>query len=310
MLSFDEHSGIISFLVGIIVLVMGAIGLSMVIDKRLKASSGIVSMHREIDQGSIELEGLISLRDERSRLLADLTPKQQAGSLASEAILGELETLRRRYTSLEMTEKQLRGAVGKLEEDFLDYREAYRRKIWAGAIGEQLGNFVLRDGREYRQATITRVTGVGLEIRHADGIARIQAPDLDLKMQDRFQWSDEVRQQILKNELENLKDEIIQEAAKPPARKLSPSPQSHTVASREVRKRLRHQVSAWQLKVDQLSSDKEDTESHYVYGNQASVPGSLETWEAKVARFGKELTKAQGELAAAKARLASASLDE
>jgi hypothetical protein len=45
-----------------------------------------------------------------------------------------------------------------------------------------------RDGREYLQAVISRVTDVGLEIRHEHGTARIQAADLDASYQERFQW--------------------------------------------------------------------------------------------------------------------------
>ena len=207
MLSLDEHPGIVSFLVGIIVLVMGAVGLSLVVDKRLKNSSEIVSVQREIEHGVIELEGLTVLLNERSRLLADSMPKQQAGSVTSGVLFSKLEALRQRSASLEMAGKEFRGEIAKIENDFSNYREEYRRKTWVGAIGEQLGNLMFRDGREYLQATITRVTEVGLEIQHADGIARIQAPDLDLKMQDRFQWNDETRRQVLENELKNLKGE-------------------------------------------------------------------------------------------------------
>jgi hypothetical protein len=67
-----------------------------------------------------------------------------------------------------------------------------------------LGNLKVRNGREYLQATILRVTDVGLEIRHEDGIARIQAPDLDSKWQDRFQWKDDERRKVLAAERDNL----------------------------------------------------------------------------------------------------------
>ena len=41
--------------------------------------------------------------------------------------------------------------------------------------------------------TITKVTEVGLEIRHEHGIARIQVSDLEGIWQQRFQWDDEER---------------------------------------------------------------------------------------------------------------------
>jgi hypothetical protein len=55
---------------------------------------------------------------------------------------------------------------------------------------KKIGTLTLRGDREYREAVITRVTEVGLEIRHQHGIARILSAELGPKWQNRFQWSE------------------------------------------------------------------------------------------------------------------------
>jgi len=58
------------------------------------------------------------------------------------------------------------------------------------ARGEKIGTLTLRGDRRYHEAEIIRVTGVGIEIRHQHGMARVMFADLDAEWQERFQWRD------------------------------------------------------------------------------------------------------------------------
>jgi hypothetical protein len=204
MLSAEEHPGVFTFLVGIIVLVMTGVGLSLLVDRRLKFSSGVVKIQREIRQDAMELEHLTALHDERSRILKKSGSKPQPGAGGGRLLAEELKAMDRRQVALMEMRGQLRKALASQDGGFSFYRADYRRKTWLAAVGENLGNLKVRNGREYLQATITRVTDVGLEIRHEDGIARIQAPDLDSRLQDRFQWKDEERRKVLEKERDHL----------------------------------------------------------------------------------------------------------
>jgi hypothetical protein len=314
MLSADEHPGIFTFLVGIIVLVMAGVGLSLVIDRRLDFSSEVVRNQREINHDAMELEHLQAWHDEQSCLLNESSSKRQIGSVTSGEGVEELKVLHQRQTVLEEMREQLRKAISSQNKDFSYCRAEYRRKTWLAAVGENLGNLKVRGGREYKQATITRVTDVGLEIRHEDGIARIQAPDLDFKLQDRFQWSDEERRQVLKKELQNLEGQthpsILDDSAladrnlKPSAPEVSrvqtgmASDSSEVTASRQL-------VSAWRVNVSLLSGEHQEAMLRAGSNSKSSIPGSLETWSARASRLGKALARAEGELAVAKARLAA-----
>lgn len=311
MLSADEHPGILTFLVGIIILVMAGVGLSLMVDRRLKFSSSVGEIQRSISLDAMELEGLKAWHDERSRLLNDTGSRQQTGAMTNEEAVRKLENLNQRQTYLEETRRQLRKTMTSLEGDFSHCRAEYRRKTWAAALGESLGHLKIRGGREYLQATITRVTDVGLEIRHADGIARIQAPDLDQKLQDRFQWSDEERRKVLQEEHANLEGNAAEPAAladKTPevvVREVSNFSNNNADANGEELPALRQQVIGWQAKVRQLRSDQMEAASRADSGNSPSVPGGLETWTVRAARLRNALIRGQGELAVAKSRLAA-----
>jgi hypothetical protein len=314
MLSADDHSGVFSFMLGIIVLVMAGVGLSLVIDKRLKYSSGSVKFEKEMILETSELEGLIARREDAARHLGEA--EKRHGSVIATGVVGpeEMETMKEWKSVLQVTQERLRESIIKLDKDFAEYRTDYLRRLRQSAIGESLGNITLRNGREYKQVTINQVTDVGLEIRHADGIARIKASDLDKKMQDRFQWTDVYRRKILKSETEiqiDVSAGEVERGAEAPAETSEPiTAVERRLASRGASEAaelpsLRRAVSDWRSRVEKLSADRAEAQSRASYGNQASVPGRLETWTARSERIGNELLRAQDALTLAEANLAA-----
>ncbi len=316
MLSADEHPGIFTFLVGMIVVVMAAVGLSIMADKRRTFSSGAGALNQEIAADAAEISELTGRREELGWQLKDSGSILQQGSKAQRELAAGLETLRQRQAGLEKARLQISESISALENEFSLYRGMYRRKTWESAVGESLGTLTVRGGREFHKATITRVTDVGLEINHEHGIARIQAPDLDSKIQDRFQWSDEERRRRLKEETERqlgksetdepaaIEDgtEVYEKAPVPQVKRVQPT---MPVEDPEKLKLLRLQVSGWKAKVSRLRNDRSEASARASYGNQASVPGSLETWVARSARLGRELLQAEAAYAVAKSNLAA-----
>lgn len=319
MLSPEDHPGIFYFLVGIVVLVMTAVGLSTMIDKRFRFSSGIGEVKRDISLQAEELADLTTRRDLGSATLAEELAKRSPATAGRRETAAAMAGSAQRKSELLAERDGLRASIAAMEVAFSDYRAAYRRKTWAKAVGQEVGNLAIRGGREYRQVTITKVTDVGLEIRHEHGIARIQAPDLDSDWQDRFQWDDEERRARLKEESESLDGkpavtggeptedapEEFAPVVSPP--KVASARKGQDPAEAEKVKLLRTQFIGWKSKVSRLKSERMQAASNAGYGNQSSVPGSLETWKGKAARLGAELSRAQIEFAKAKARLAAVS---
>jgi chromosome segregation ATPase len=190
MLSAEENPGLFYFMVGIIVLVMAGVGLSLLIDKRLQSSSGANRLQREMQVAEEELQGLKEWHLESSRALAQRGPQLLAASAARLELRHQQEALRQRQSTLEARRRELLSGISALEKDFSRHRADFRRRTWLAATGEKIGTLTLRGDREYHEAVITRVTEVGLEIRHQHGIARVLAADLGPKWQERFQWRD------------------------------------------------------------------------------------------------------------------------
>ena len=318
MLSSEENSGLFTFMVGIIVVVMVAVGLSVVADKKRIFSSGAGELQREISAGATQISELTDHTAEQALLLDGSASNLRKGSNAHREVAAQLESQRQRQAALERSRIEVRESITALDQSFSRYRASYRQKTWADAVGESLATLTVRGGRAYQLATITRVTDVGLEIRHEHGIARIQAPDLDPKLRDRFQWSDEERRSRLKEEHENLmgkpdaedpeiavgEDPEADLIPQPPALRVGHLQDPNAAEDAEKLRLLRQKVNGWNGKVSKLRTDRRDAASRASYGNQASVPGSLETWVARSARLSRDLLRAQAGLAAAKSELA------
>lgn len=189
MLVDNDNSGFYTFMLGVIVLVMFGMGLSALVNNQFKFPSGASEIRREIVTNATEIEEMRTRRDKNERVL-----------MANIEIATRLETLRQRHASLEKSATEVRESIDSIEGGFRHYRADCRRKIWARAIGESLGTLTIHGGRVFQRVSIARVTEVGLEIRHECGTARIQAPDLDPKIQDRFQWNDTDRRSRLEEE--------------------------------------------------------------------------------------------------------------
>ncbi len=308
MLSAEDNPGIFSFLVGMIVLVMAGVGLSILVDQRFKFSSSMGDIQRDIASAEEELGMLKSHHEQRSRLFESSGSQVKSDWAANAELRLNATALAKRQSELERSREALLTAIPSIETEFSRYRAEYRQQTRTSAIGQKVGTLTMRGGRKYDEVVITRVTDVGIEIRHRDGIARIQAPDLDHSWQDHYQWSDEERRNRLKEELANHESIAPPPAPReveelPPPTRLRPSADNKEDGKLQE---LRMKVSGWRGKVSRLKSERSEAASQS-YTSQPSVTGSLETWKAKTARLNAEIAKAQGELVVAKSRLAAVS---
>lgn len=313
MISSEENSGLFTFMVGLIVLVMAAVGLSLLMDRRFQFSSGVSELRHEVKLGDTEISELKNKNEYLNQSLAESGTRRLSESQTYKELASQSESRGRRQADLVKTRDELLSVVTVLEGKFSAYRASYRRETWAAAVGENLGNLTLRSGRTYQQVSIRRVTDVGLEIQHADGIARVQGPELDAKFQERFQWDDEERRLRLKEESENFDNHGNDKTPGGGTEVVTTQSESAREANkaRNAERNLkraaqRQNVRNWKSKVRQLTSEQAEAVSRSTYGSK-SVPGSLETWQNKAARLSGDLAKARAALAAAKADLSAIS---
>ena len=143
-----------------------------------------------------------------------------------------------------------------------------------------------------------------MEIRHKHGSARFKASELDASFWNRFQWDRGASQALLEKE-NAIPDANISKSNVTRSETVIPQPAKSEPDAAKIESQ-RAKVIAWKAKVSRLRSERYNA-LNASYGSRTSPPGSLETWQARAARLGIELAKAEGELAAAKAGLASIS---
>ena len=194
----DDQSGVPTFMVGIVILVMAGVALSILVDKRAKASSEFVDLQKEIRVNDELVGDLKFQREERAALLQKSGGKRR-GQAAQLVELGQqAKSLKQQSATALAKSRELSSAITSLESESLRYRNAYRQKSWAMAVGEKLGTLKLKSGREYEEVTISRVTEAGLEISHHSGIARIPAQELDRTLRERFQFKNQELPKLVK----------------------------------------------------------------------------------------------------------------
>lgn len=289
------------FAVGMIVLVMAAVGLSVVFDKRGQWNSAKRLNEETISNAAGDISELMARRDAESADWKDLEQRSMQSRREQRKISAKLANFQESRELLVKSKMMLKGDIQLLETQFSEYRVRYRSESWKAAVGEKLGDVKARDGRLYRDAIISTVTPVGLEIRHESGFARLQAPDLSAELQDRFQWNDEERRARLAQEAA-ARQAIPNPAQLAPTAAVPVRPQLAGRPDPDAFRNARQQVSAWKLKVSELQSECRTATSN-ARGGSPSVPGSLETWSAKAERLGRDLERARMALSLAKSNL-------
>src|SRR6478609_251523 len=100
MLSPDEHPGIFSFLVGLVVLVMAGVGLSLLADRKFKFASEVNALQKEVSFNAMELEELESAKAQRAALLSTNGERLRQAVASHKEVVRNLETLRQRQSVL------------------------------------------------------------------------------------------------------------------------------------------------------------------------------------------------------------------
>lgn len=289
----DDHSGTFWSLVGLAALVFVGVGLSLAIDRYSGDQRDSKDISRVIRR---ESDRNIALSDqlERNRRVAEqqFTPRLEVESQLAE-LLPELKAREEKLVALREKAEMTRSEM----ETLLSNYDAHRKQIWADANGETYPSIQLRSGRTYSNVSIRRVTGVGLEISHTDGLARIQASELDDTWNDRFQWKDSERLALLKRERHQAPAPPVPVTNVPvenpllSARK-GGAPEPAAVNSAEVQKLL-IDLAGWNQKITNLTSDYRHASNQAGRRDVQSVPGSLETWAGRAQRLQGELSRAR-----------------
>jgi len=239
--------------------------------------------------------------------LARVLPDANRNVAELEVLRSELAIMSTRRKQLEMTLIELAARVQSIEQEFYGYRDTYRRNVRRNAVGRSMGDWTLKDGRQYKNVYIVEVTDVGIEIRHDEGTSRIRAVDLDVGMQDQFQWSDEEsKRKILEENALSMSLDVVSGKPASVASIKERSDAEVTPATglpMQDESMIRQRIRDLQQRVSQLESEHFDAQRNANTKTRIAGPGGLETWREKAGRLAGDLALTRGELAAARLEL-------
>ena len=178
----------------------------------------------------------------------------------------------------------------KLAIQFEDYKKQYRSAERGRAVGETLDTFVTKDGKEYQQVSIRRVSALGMEIRHKNGSKRIHYENLPNEMQDRFQFA-----QKDADKLSALEDSTIKKAD------IGKANYNRTVRQKRnktLSRNYRENVARWRTEISQCNSRIQSNETKVMnlrsqrYSN-AGIRDSPSTIARKIKRLQESSAKSR-----------------
>jgi len=186
----DDHSGIIWFLMCLIIVTLTGVFLSMLVEKRISFSNSRVGYADGIAAETKILESLRAELASAESQLEESSARQSGHESGLKNHQSTVSGLRAEIGSLTRREADLDNSLSETRTNFTAYRENYRKNQWRDAAGEKIEHLFLKTGRQFDRVIITRVTPFGLSVSHADGNARIDFKDLGQEWQDRFQWDE------------------------------------------------------------------------------------------------------------------------
>lgn len=297
MLDVENHDGLLTFLLGMIFLVLAGVGLSLVADRVSdsgKIRSGIRSQTEQQEGEILKLQMELNLKHfqlEESEALV-------AGNLENAAFTElSVEAIQSRSKNLSLLKSSLEASIERDEEAFRNYRIKARELAWARVIGDSLGNLKTSDGRMFHDAIVAGVDDKGISIRHSTGAISIPATALPVSCWDIFQWE---RPEPMpgpktgENRLEFQNFDLGSSHAKG---------QGVIPEDKEDIATLRAALELAGENATRLAEELRNIRDMKSRSRSSSVPGSLDTWLERKAQLVNALADAKMQYAKARANL-------
>jgi DNA repair exonuclease SbcCD ATPase subunit len=100
----------------------------------------------------------------------------------------ENQTTQQNIVSLNEKVTAAQSALAELGNDFEGYKDEYRAYVRSKAKGTVIAELVTVKGEVYKQARISEVTAIGMQVVHLEGQKRIPLEDLPDDMKDYYQF--------------------------------------------------------------------------------------------------------------------------
>ena len=183
LMGSSRGPGVIGMLFAILVLVGFGLLFTLVFDE----SGGGKSLAAVIRDNRVRIASDRSALEIGEARLAKAGEYREAEAKLSE-IGSKIGFLRTRIAEEETEAVTVRERIAVSKERFEDYKNEYRAFVRTEAEGSKLDSLETGDGKTFANVSIRKVTAVGIDIRHRDGLTRIEYEELPEEMQDYYQF--------------------------------------------------------------------------------------------------------------------------
>ena len=298
-------------LLGLIVLVFVAMLFSLLVDKRFSFSKERVSLSRLIEEEKHELQVSRKRLEEASRHWTSNCEPLLGQDRSFAKVAAEIGASEKRIKELQERRRELAAEVQAATDKFANYRSRYRLQVRSEATGESAPELRSRSGRIYRNIVIRAVSAAGMEIRHDEGNSRLSPEELDPSWRERFQWDGSETADHLAEERERARQhhQFVEKGnSKPPLplqrKAKNRSGKKRAPADEEVEE-LRQALMDARRKLNEVEGEAIQARAAERSSRGRSVPGSLETWGERAARFEASGVKLRAQSMRARQRLAA-----
>jgi hypothetical protein len=341
--SGEDFTSISSILVGIIILVFVAIGLTFLVDRGI--GDWFRSSDREMTMGNDTLRqkiNAVEMRIDGLKRNQQVVVERQNQTKVRLDIESQLDSARSETQVINQLNANEQKMINLLIKGKETHRLQYRDHVRAMATGETHERIITRLGKEYTKVKILEVTPLGVAVSHQHGAARLGYRDMPHEWKEKYMFTarevaaatlEERKRLTTARQSMEQRGRIINEKRQNHARKretaslrvqISSLKNKHSTA--QIEASMARSKVAYQ---DSLRASRSYARSSYsyqrynrttgsycrssyrpryritLYGSKQSVPGSLETWGHRANRYEKLAAAYSVKLAGLRARLSS-----
>ena len=296
--------GLIGMLLALVVLVgFGTLYMLAFEEGSGGGGKSLAAIIRDNEESIVNYQSKITAEEET---LASTTPRLKKTSDELRVFSAKAKLLSTTVSDLTDQASTLESDLVGLDDDFENYKNQYRAHVRNKAADTRIEELKTNDGTVYHSVIIRKVTAVGIEVRHRDGLKRIGFQELPTEMQDYYQFDKEQMLSELQRELKvrNKHDHAVA-VANHAAGKVADKQRAQD--DEEARQRRIKKVAVKELQLQAVASEMRQLESDISSAERAasaarsadrmhlnragSIRGALNSKRAEYSRLSAEIAR-------------------
>lgn len=164
---------------------------------------------------------------------------------------------------------ELEKGVSALREEWEDYKNRYRAQVREAAVGTRMPELRTADGKVFKAVEISKVTAIGVDIRHQDGLGRVSFEQLPPELQDLYQF-DKAQMLAEASREEEARAGLAQAVAKAQEAAGVVAEGERAKETEEMRRKLLADIAAKEAQASSIEAQMRQLESDIISAESAA----------------------------------------